>query len=110
MCLNYLFMQRPDKQQPSLNTIDQQLHLKNHAKWTSGGHTRGVKANGPYIEPSGNFQKIPQIFQMTITHGHDEISQSLIFSLMHHGISDHGSLEIFRCNQILTDLELRGIR
>jgi hypothetical protein len=68
MCLNYMFMQYPDMQQPSLNTTDQQLHLKNHAKWTSRGRTRGVQANGPYIEPSGNFQKIPQIFQMTITH------------------------------------------
>jgi hypothetical protein len=25
---------------------------------------------------------------------------------MHHGIIDHASLEIFRCNQILTDLGL----
>jgi hypothetical protein len=47
---------------------------------------------------------------MTITHWHDENFQSLIFSLMHHGISDHASLESFMCNQILTDLELRGIR
>jgi hypothetical protein len=68
MCLNYMFMQYPDMQQPSLNTIDQYLHLKNHTKQTSWGHTRGVKANGPYIELSGNFQKIPQNFHMTITH------------------------------------------
>ena len=75
-----MFMQHPDMQQPSLNTIDQQLHLKNHAKRTSRGRTRGVKANGPYIEPSGNFWKIPQFFQMTITHRHDKNFQSLIFS------------------------------
>jgi hypothetical protein len=38
------------------------LHLKNHAKWTSRGLTRGVKASGPYIEPSGAVSKIPQFF------------------------------------------------
>jgi hypothetical protein len=63
-----MYMQHPDMQQPSLNTIGQELHLKNHAKRTSRGRDRGVGANGPYIELSGGFQKIPQIFQMTMTH------------------------------------------
>ena len=35
---------------------------------------------------------------------------NLSFYRMHHGICDHASLESFMYNQILTDLELWGIR
>ncbi len=75
-----MFMYHPDMHRPSLNPIEQKLHLKHREKQTSRGHSRGVKANGPYIEVSGSWPRILRFTQTAIFYWHDENFWSLKFS------------------------------
>ncbi len=90
MCHKYMFLYHPDMHRPSLNPIEQWLHLKHCAKWTSRGCFRGVKASGPYIEVSGLPPRVSRFVQAVITCWHDEI-----FEVWNFGVSYHVSLSTF---------------
>ncbi len=76
-----MFLYYPDMPRPSLNPIEQYLHLKHHAKWTSKGSTIGVKVNGLYIEVLEMRPRIPRFVQTMITCWHDDFFEIRFFCM-----------------------------